>query len=437
MTEALDFTPSGGVVDDDVESLNPRGEEDFLITLLLSASGRALRDDALDTVDPDEFWSGTHGVLWKQARALRDAGRMVSPRTLEPNASGRALLTRLATAVVEPGLYRQAVATVKGCAAQRAALRVLVEARQRVLRSTDPATAIGSAMSELARLDTGDPSVGVRMADLLDRFVADVTSTGPRRTYPTPWVAVNDEVSGGLEPGRFYVVGARPGNGKSIAAHNIAEHSASQGFESLVFSMEMGDLEVAGRLVASGAQVELTEINRRALSDWSLNRMYEYVSRARDYSLTVVDKPGLDMGFVWSFCRQHKRRYGLDVVALDYLQLVQSRDSKVPQHLHIAWVSQQCKQLARELECAVVAPAQLNREFDKRQGGRPTKADLRDSGGIEAAADVVMLLARGVFTEGEQKDQFNGLLNVYIDKNRQGRECHLELPWRAHYATIG
>lgn len=429
---------------DDAESrdpLNPEQAERYLTSLLLSITLQDLRDDALTVVDPEDFWSAHYGQMWAAARSLRDSGQRVTKRALTgavESAVARRLLDRLADALPRPDDYAAFLAEVKHCGQTRRLLATLDRIRQRAVTAEDHAQALSWAHDELATLDGAaeDPEV-LHVSTMLDAFLTDLRSTEPRRVFPTPWPAVNDEIAGGLHGGRFYVIGARPGEGKSIAAHNLAEHAAARGYSALAFSMEMGHLEVTSRLVAAGARVELRDIITRNLSAYDDSKIEEYADRARGYRLSVVDKADVSMPYIKAVCRNHKRRHGLDVLVVDYLQLIKGDAAQRSREQQVASISRQLKVLSRELDTAVVVPAQLNRDLTKRADGRPQKSDLRESGGIEADADVVMLLARGLVSEGERKGEFNGELNVYIDKNRHGKQGQLSLPWRAHYATIG
>lgn len=419
--------------------LNPEEDEAFLVSLLFSVTARAAVDDALAAVAPEDFFDTNRGAIWKAAKALHDSDQRITARAVRghgTNAAIEAILAR--SAPPSAANYPTAVREVVRCAQLRRLVQVADRIRQRALAAEDIAQALSWASDELTRMDTDIDEPDVRRFDeLLDRWWESMTATTPMRVFPTPWAVVNEEIAGGLHGGRFYVIGARPGEGKSLAAHNAAEYAASCGHEALVFSVEMGHLEVTGRIVASGAQVEMRDISRRALTDWSAARIAEYRERARAYPLSIVDKADVSVPYIRSVCRNHKRRHGLDVVVVDYLQLITPEPNRSREQ-QVAQISRQLKVLSRELDCAVVVPAQLNRNPLSRSNSRPLKSDLRESGGIEADADVVMLLARGVNpADHDRPGEFNGQLDVYIDKNRQGRECQLSLPWRAHYATIG
>lgn len=436
------------------DELNPEAEETYLVSLLLPVTTRMLRDEALRAIGPDDFWSPFFAALWRAARKLVDAESPVTRRALvavgseapplpavAPPISATALaavLDRLPTAVPPAAEFPWAVAQVRKCGQLRRLVQLAERVRQRALAAEDYAQALGWAAEEFAALDAGsvteDADV-LAFGPLLERFVAFQDSNEAVRRFPTPWPEINDELAGGLHGGRLYVIGARPGDGKSLAAHQIAEYAASNRSPALVFSVEMGADEVTGRVVSSGAQVEMRDISRRELDAYSWQRVVEYIDRAKNYPLWLVDKSDLSVPYIKSVCRNQKRRTGLDVVVIDYLQLLSS-ERGMPREQQVAQISRQLKVLARELDAAVVVPAQLNRETVRR--GKPVIADLRESGAIEADADVVMLLARQVYPpEHNLAGQYNGKISIDIAKNRHGKTGSIELPWRAHYSTIG
>lgn len=420
------------------DELNPEAEELYLVSLLLPVTSRILRDEALALVSPEDFWSAHYGALWAAARKLHAAERQVTKRALltaAGSATVERILDRLPPSPPPAHEFPRAVAEVRRCGQLRKLIQATDRIRQRALIAEDHAQAVGWAMDELAKLDAKEDTGDVQqIGALLEAFVADQKSPTPQRLFRTPWAEVDEELIG-LFGGRFYVIGARPGDGKSLAAHQIAEHAASEGHPALVFSVEMGAGEVTGRVVSAGAQVEIRDINRHELDAYSWGKVHEYVQRAKSYPLFVVDKSDLSIPYIKSVCRNQKRRTGLDVVVIDYLQLL-TAERGVPRQEQVAQLSRQLKILAGELDAAVVVPAQLSRETTRR--GKPSLIDLRESGGIEQDADVVALLSRQVYPpEHELGGQYNGMLTFDIAKNRHGKTGTLELPWRAHYSTIG
>lgn len=417
--------------------LKPTAEENYLVSLLTTLTTRNIRDEALTQVQPDDFSDGALGGLWTAALKLQSENKQINARSLVAAADTRGqlaeiTLARFTSVVPNPRDFPHALAEVLRCSSLRKIVLATITIQQRTMAAGDGSEALAWAHDELGKLDTaGKQSKHTHtFRDLLTELDTAMRTRENFRVIPTPWGEVNERIAGGLHAGRMYVVGARPGEGKSIAAHQAAEHAASLGHPAAIFSVEMGGLEVAGRIVANGATIEMGEISRRDLSSDSWRQFVEYRERAQEFPLIINDRPDLALSYVAAECRAHKRRGGLDVVVIDYLQLLKG-DRNVSREQQVAGISRGLKQLSRELDIAVVVPAQLNRNPAAR--GKAMLSDLRESGGIEADADVVMLLARQV----DERDNPNGYLGINIAKNRHGRVGELELAWRPHYSRIG
>lgn len=433
------------------DPLWPHEDEAWLAALLLTNVHTGLREEALREVAPGDFRNAHIAGLWAAARALVDRGDRITARSLLAakdggTASAQRVLDEVATVLIRAADYRRVVAEVQRCARLRDIQQAAREINERVLHAEDAEQALSWALTRLGDIDQAHTAPEVYgWAALLDRWQHAVTEgDADDWLIPTPWADVDDVMGGGLRGGRMVVVGARPGEGKSIVAHRMAVHAAAQGHPALVFSMEMGHLEVTGRMVAGAAHIEMGEIARRDLSQHSYQRLTEWLPAARGWPLWLNDRPNLTVDYIKGVCRGQKRRGGLRVVAVDYLQLVNATDRRQSREQQVAEISRQLKQMSRELDVCVVVPAQLNRAPTAR-GGLPMLSDLRESGGIEADADVVMLLARGVITEKQAKDdqalagmvgEFDGSLNVVFAKNRLGPVCNRSLTWRGGYASI-
>lgn len=432
-----DYQPAPNLAVEALAQLRPVEEESYLISLLTTITARDLREEALTRVAPDDFDNAAYGGLWEAAQKVFASGKPVTTRAIigaadTHNELAERILSAFVGVVPQPRDFPHAIAEVLRCAGLRRVVHASVRIQQRAMSADDGSAALASAFEELAKLDQGGGTdqYSRSFGDLLGQLEESWRTADEHDIIPTPWADVNERISGGLHAGRMYVVGARPGEGKSIAAHQMVEYAAELGHPGVVFSVEMGGVEVAGRIVANGASIEMGEISRRDLSDRSWRSFQDYRAKAAAYPLTVNEKPDLTLPYIMSECRSLKRRTGLSVVAVDYLQLLKG-DRSVSREQQVAGISRALKQMSRELQVAVVVPAQLNR--GPAQRGKPLLSDLRESGGIEADADVVMLLARQLDETGKP----NGFLTIDLAKNRHGRVGEIELPWRPHYSRIG
>lgn len=390
-----------------------------------------------------DFYRPARGAVWDVCRALSADRRPVDPVAVARRVSADGGLTAavrhiLAVEMTGGGdgvLHAAAHASVVADLARRRELLQVVNRVRSVV--TDHPGDTPEVLARVRELFDGvetpseDPTGPKGWDSLVDEFER-VHTAGAQPGVPSPWPEL-DQVIGGLFPGRVYVVGGRPGLGKTTTALIIAMHAATEhGKRVLVVSKEMPSVDVTGRLLARGAEVPLMEINARRLSDTAMARIRRYVDRVGSPAITVDDRSRNLSGIIAS-ARSHHHRHGLDVLVVDYLQLVRTDTVSRTREQEVSEVSRQLKALALELGLVVVVPAQLNRGSLQRADPRPAMSDLRDSGQIEQDADAVILLHRPLGPEGDP----TGRILMIVDKNRYGPTAEVSLRWRGGYGAIG
>jgi replicative DNA helicase len=269
------------------------------------------------------------------------------------------------------------------------------------------------------------PSAPDDLGDLLDEAIDDLRAeaAGERRGLSTGLIDV-DRKLGGLRPDQLIVVAARPSIGKSALALGIATHTARGGQTAMVFSVEMGRLELARRLLTGGG-VDSERMASARLDEADFARLRRRRDQLADLPLVIDDAPGMTLAHIRTRARREAARRGLALVVVDYLQLVMG-DRAERRELEVAEISRGLKALARELSVPVLAVAQLNRAVELRTEKRPLLADLRDSGQIEQDADVVVLLHRpSVYDLGADPLA----AELIVAKHRNGPTGSIPLVW--------
>ena len=409
-------------------------DEQILLASMLSITNPD--EEILDRLAPEMF-SGIRAQIWETARQLRSENKSTTPRNIQarhPNdGTLRNALASVAGQSWPTARVREAERTVVELDRFRRLQGALQGALERMAAAEHYSDALESAHAELNRLDESAPPAAVRnFADVWDTWWDTLnTPTTRAAAIPTPWYQLNDKLAGGLHRGRTYVVGGRPGEGKSIAGVNLATHAAEQGFQSIVFSVEMGEHEVASRVIASGAQAEYGQITRREVDDYNLEKIAEWGDANRSMPLRIVDRADIGVEFVSAVCRSVKRANGLDVVFVDYLQLLKPSGSKIPRQQQIADMSRALKVLAMDLQCVVIIACQLNRNSANEKRA-PVLADLRESGAIEQDCDVAILLNHKRTDDGDH----TGDVELLVAKNRTGSVGAITCRWSAYQARI-
>lgn len=284
--------------------------------------------------------------------------------------------------------------------------------------------ALEDAREFLDGVDDTQDDDAVQLADMFTKWtVAQIEGEPP---IETPWLQVNDNLNGGLHRKRMYVIGARPGCGKTVFLTQMALYAAQLHKKSLFFSLEMSEEDLMGRVLAAGAHVPYDEINKKMLSKDTRDAIARWTGAAGGLDFHVDDTEGLTIEEIAQRARIHQQRHGLDVVCIDYLQLVEESkgDSREQQVNHIA---KRCRSIARRLNVVVIVAAQLNRKIEGSDGKSrlPVKGDFRESGGIEQTADVALILHRPPDENGEETKLPR--MSVTSVKNRQGTETTMML----------
>lgn len=244
-----------------------------------------------------------------------------------------------------------------------------------------------------------------------------------------------DEKTSGLQPSDLIIVAARPGMGKTAFALNIAQQSAVKaGASVLIFSLEMSQEQLGQRLIAMQARVESEKLKKGTLDlkDW--DRINFALNELNNTKIVIDDTPGISIMEMRNKCRRLKAEQGLDLIVVDYLQLMTFDGRADSRQQEISALSRHLKLLAREMNCPVIVLSQLSRAPGLRQDKRPMLSDLRESGSIEQDADIVMFLYRDdYYNENTEKP---GVCEINIAKHRSGPTDRIDLTWVARYTKF-
>ncbi|MBR6712227.1 MAG: replicative DNA helicase, partial [Selenomonadaceae bacterium] len=227
-----------------------------------------------------------------------------------------------------------------------------------------------------------------------------------------------DLLTGGLKKSDMIILAARPSMGKTALAMNIAANVAKKN-SVLVFSLEMNKQQLGERWFSTDSGVKASRIQHRELKDQDIDALLSSVDRLGSLKLFVDDTMGITLPEIKMKSRRVKREHGLDLIVIDYLQLMQSsKRYKGDRVQEVSELSRGIKGLARDLDVPVLALSQLSRGVEYRADKRPMLSDLRESGSIEQDADIVMFIYRDDYYDRESEKQ--GLAEVIVAKNRNG-----------------
>lgn len=405
-----------------------------MIGAVMLSNGRVLDDLNLDY---DDFYRPAMAGLYRLLEGMRRRGVGIDPVTVwaEVTASKAPELRGL-----EPGMLHEWLASTSTAAnAEHYAAIIAEEATRRRLRVAghavaeaadmpgDVATAVDKArgiVDAAAKIRVESVrSFGETIDETLSGFETAVSY------QPTPWKDMNSLI-GGLAAGRFYVFGARPGVGKSVAALQLAISLLERGAVAFV-SLEMSNAEVQTRAISYDLKINLSHLEKHQLSEADWRKIGQRRELWAETPLFVSDETGMTISKIRQFARSVSRRRPLAGIVVDYLQLLASPKGDRSRQEFVSDCSRELKIMAREFGVPVVALSQLNRDSQRREDKRPELSDLRESGSLEQDADVVVLLHRELLKPERGND-----IGLMVAKNRHGPTGALTMSFFGHFSEI-
>lgn len=288
-----------------------------------------------------------------------------------------------------------------------------------------------------SRNKTGSGFVPLRndLGSVIDRLDMLAQNKGQLTGLSTGFTRL-DEMTAGLQKGDLIVIAGRPSMGKTTFALNIAENAAFGPKKAKVgvFSMEMSREQLAFRMVSSLGRVDQTHLRIGNVGDEEWTRITMAIEMMKDSNIHIDDTGALTPTEVRARARRLKREHGLDLIVLDYLQLMQVAGTKENRATEISEISRSLKALAKELAVPVIALSQLNRSVEQRTDKKPVMSDLRESGAIEQDADVIMMIYREeVYDKNSTR---KGIADIIITKQRNGEIGEIQLTFLGKYTKF-
>ncbi len=241
-----------------------------------------------------------------------------------------------------------------------------------------------------------------------------------------------DKKLNGLHASDLILVAARPAMGKSAFALNLAQNAALKSEASVaIFSLEMSKEQLILRMLAAESMVDMGKIQSGRLNDEEWNRIAQAMVPLSGAKIYFDDSAGISVTQMRSKARRLKMEKGLDLVLIDYLQLMQGESRTENRQQEISAISRNLKIMAKELDCPVIALSQLSRAPEQRSDHKPILSDLRESGAIEQDADVVMFLYREAYYDEESEQQ--NMAEIIVSKHRHGETGTIEMVWMGQY----
>ncbi|AWB50322.1 replicative DNA helicase [Gemmobacter aquarius] len=476
LSPALQPVPEGDFLPHNIEA-----EQQLLGAIL---TNNDVYDRIAILVKAEHFYDPVHQRIFEKAAARIQKNALASPVTLKPffeddeglkELGGPAYLVRLAGAAISAfaardyaqmiydlAVRRELIALGRDISAKAAKVDIVSEPREQIIEAEQKLYKLG----EQGVAERGFVSFLKAVTEAVNVANAAYQRDGGLAGISTGLVDL-DKKLGGLHPSDLLILAGRPSMGKTSLATNIAFNVAKaykrgrmpDGSEGAVeggvvgfFSLEMSSEQLAARILSEASEVPSEQIRRGDMTEQEFRRFVEAAKALESCPLYIDDTPALPISQVAARARRLKRTHGLDVLMVDYLQLLKgsSKDNRVQE---VSEITQGLKAIAKELNIPVVALSQLSRAVESRDDKRPQLSDLRESGSIEQDADVVMFVFREEYYKEREKpadhelekmaqwqsvmENVHGKAEVIIGKQRHGPIGTVELSFEGRFTRFG
>ena len=404
--------------------------------------------DVLEKVREEDFYNKNHGEIFAAIKSLEKKGSPVDVLTVSDELArrnsldmvgGRAYVATLSANVPSTSNAGQYAAIVTDSAEMRRLIETAGDIMEQGYSSELPASTIldhaEQQIFEIAQSrNTRDMA---KLKDVLADNMALINELADKKGdiigVPTGFIDL-DKMTSGMQKSDLIILAARPSMGKTAFALCVARNAAIKGYKVAIFSLEMGKMQLSQRLLSMEAGVDSHRLRTGRLDNNDWMKMSAVMDRLSEADIRIDDTPGITVMGIKNKCRRMKAEAGLDLVIIDYLQLMSAEGRVESRQQEVSNLSRNLKQLARELDCPVLVLSQLSRAVETRSDHRPQLADLRESGAIEQDADVVLFLYRDEVYNPETEQP--GECEVHVSKQRNGPIGDVHVLWQGRYTRF-
>ncbi len=407
---------------------------------------------ASEIITGDDFYQQQYGIVFEAMVELYNENKPVDLVTLQnrlkeldvpPEISSMEFVGELVAAVptsVNVKYYAEIVS-------EKAMLRKLIKTTEEIAntcylgneRTQEILEITEKKIFDLVQRKSSDEFVPIKdvVLNAIEKIEKASRTKGSVTGIPTGFIDLDYKMSG-FQPSDLILVAARPSMGKTAFVLNIAQYMAfKSGVTTAIFSLEMSKEQLVNRLLSLESKVDSQNIRTGNLEDEDWGKLVDSVRRLGNSNLVIDDSSGITASEIHSKCRRLKMEKGLDLVIIDYLQLMSGGGKRRgdSRQQEISDISRALKVMARDLNVPVIALSQLSRAVEQRPDKKPMLSDLRESGAIEQDADMVMFLYREEYYKPDSEKK--GQAELIIAKQRSGPTGTVELAWLAQYTKFG
>ena len=408
-------------------------------------------DKVADKITEDDFYHKNHRLIFRAIRSIseennacdvvtvsewlelhqlgEESGGLDYLTEIAANTPGASNIVAYAQIVREKSVLRQLIEI--GTELSDSALNPDGESSDDLLESAE--RLIFQIREQTLKTKSGFQDIKAVLGDTITTLEKLTENQGEITGLPYGWKDL-DNMTSGLQRSDLVIIAGRPAMGKTSFSMNIAERAAIKGSSVAIFSMEMSSVQLVMRMFSSLARINQRNLRSGNIRDEEWPRIGQQQALLSQSKLFIDDTPALSPSEIRARCRRLKRSHGLDLIVIDYLQLMQVPGHKENRATEISEISRSLKALAKELDVPVIALSQLNRSLEQRPNKRPVMSDLRESGAIEQDADLIIFIYRDeVYNEDSPH---KGKAEIILGKHRNGATGMVPLTFLGEYTRF-
>ena len=395
-------------------------------------------DKANQIIKPVDFYDSRTQRIYKSIVTMFEKDIKVDEISLLSQLKNENILQEVGgeefiTEITLSSFYTPNIDTYAKTVKEKSLLRSLIEASEDIMdvsygQSQDVSSILSMAESRIFDISQDKLNEGlIKVGDTLEetiQVINELSMNDGDITGVTTGLETIDTKLSGLQPAQLVLLAARPAMGKTALGLTMAWNAARENKSVAFFSLEMSTLQLNYRLISMVSMIDLEQVMNGRIRDDEWELLFHATREIASKDLYVDETPGITLSEMRSKLKRLKAERGVDLVVIDYLQLMQADGRQENRQNEIASISRGLKTLSKELNCPILSLAQLSREADKRADHKPILSDLRESGAIEQDADVVMLLYREDYYDEEDNPN---IAKVIVAKHRNGSTGSLDL----------
>ncbi|MCM8711397.1 replicative DNA helicase [Clostridium sp. SYSU_GA19001] len=404
---------------------------------------------AVEVLKSEDFYRDAHKILFNTMLDLFQKDTPVDMVTLANELASSQKLEAVGGVTYISEIYSTAISTANVSSyirivSEKAMLRKLIRASTEIIEDSynkqdNVEGVLDSAEQKIFNIaDKRNTADFEPMSVVLERGFLEIerlfNNKGQITGVPSGFPDLDAKTSG-FQKGDMVLIAARPSMGKTTFALNLAQHAALRAGKSIaIFSLEMSKEQLAYKLLCAEANVDMLKLRTGNLDDKDWENIAKASGPLAAAKIFIDDTAGVSVMEMRSKCRRLKLEHGIDMILIDYLQLMSGSNSESRQQ-EVSEISRSIKALAKEMQCPVIALSQLSRAPEQRADHRPMLSDLRESGSIEQDADLVMFLYRDEYYNKETEEK--NVAECIIAKQRNGPTGTVKLAWLGQYSKFG